>query len=163
MITRHPVYRDYGVTPDGHVYRVSPTLNHRTVPYRIGSIQSDGYVKIVLIHGAARIQTYAHVLVAETLLGPRPSPDHECAHGNGVRSDNRVSNLRWATKAENTADRWGHGTMCEGEKHKNVKLTEAAVLAIRSSRTPGAKLAREFGISEGHVNRVKRRGSWAHV
>jgi hypothetical protein len=36
-------------------------------------------------------------LVLRAFVGPRPSPTHQAAHGNGRRHDNRLENLRWAT------------------------------------------------------------------
>lgn len=46
-----------------------------------------------------------HTLVAEAFIGPRPSPDHTVDHINHDRGDNRVCNLRWASKAEQLANR----------------------------------------------------------
>ena len=32
---------------------------------------------------------------------PQPSSEHEVDHINGVRSDNRIENLRWVTRSRN--------------------------------------------------------------
>src|SRR5260221_14355915 len=37
-----------------------------------------------------------HILVCNAFHGPKPSPDHEVAHGDGDSMNNRSGNLRWA-------------------------------------------------------------------
>lgn len=51
-----------------------------------------------------------HKCVLTAFVGPRPTPKHQAAHGNGISIDNRVENLRWATPLENSADKYVHGT-----------------------------------------------------
>ena len=52
-----------------------------------------------------------HILVAKTYLGPKPGPDYQVDHINRVRTDNRVENLRWVTRAENCENRIFGGTI----------------------------------------------------
>jgi hypothetical protein len=56
------------------------------------------------------VHCLVHRLVLLAFRGEPPTPHHECAHWNGDPSDNSIGNLRWATKVENHADRWRHGT-----------------------------------------------------
>jgi hypothetical protein len=44
-----------------------------------------------------------HILMAEAFLGSRPV-DRIALHYNGVKSDNRIVNVRWGTYRENYAD-----------------------------------------------------------
>lgn len=60
-----------------------------------------------------------HVLVLEAFVGLRPSPDHQGSHWDGNRFNNRLSNLRWATRKENAEDKKRHGTYLSGDKIKN--------------------------------------------
>lgn len=46
---------------------------------------------------------YVHHLVLEAFVGPRPDGTEAC-HWNDVPDDNRLVNLRWATKSENRLD-----------------------------------------------------------
>ena len=104
-------------------------------------------------------------MVCEAFHGPCPD-GHEVAHGNGDRSDNRPSNLRWATKPQNMADKHGHGTMFQGERHNRNRLKVEQVLEIRERLTAGefgTDLAREFGIHQTVISKIKRREIWKHV
>ena len=58
----------------------------------------------------AQRAVFVHTLVLTAFVGPRPSPEIEVRHLNGVRSDNRLSNLAWGTASENAYDRVRHGT-----------------------------------------------------
>lgn len=56
------------------------------------------------------LRKQVHILVLEAFGPPKPEGT-QVAHLNGVRTDNRLENLMWATPKENTAHRWEHGTM----------------------------------------------------
>jgi hypothetical protein len=72
-----------------------------------------GYLVVALGH---RGTIYVHHLVLLAFVGPRPA-GHQAAHGDGDRTNNVLSNLRWATPKENTADRYRHGTVLFGTRH----------------------------------------------
>lgn len=67
---------------------------------RLPSHNISGYRELALNGKKVRV----HTLVAEAFIGPRPSPDHTVDHINHDRGDNRVCNLRWASKAEQLAN-----------------------------------------------------------
>lgn len=50
-----------------------------------------------------------------------------------------------------------------GEDRHNAKLTTAEVLAIRQSNYKNASLAAEYGVSEGTIEHIKHRRTWAHL
>jgi hypothetical protein len=68
--------------------------------------ERDGYLTVPL---GSRNKKSVHRLVLLAHVGP-PPPGHECCHGDGVRSNNRLSNLRWGTRPENMRDKLLHGT-----------------------------------------------------
>lgn len=108
---------------------------------------------------------YVHRRVCEHVHGPAPTPDHEGAHGCGRGDQGCVtkSHLRWATTAENHADKLIHDTHNRGERHGIAKITEAAarqILALKGSGTQ-RKIAGQFGVSQGIVARIHQRETWA--
>jgi hypothetical protein len=66
------------------------------------------------VEGRARY-VQAHRLVLEAFVGPCP-PGMEACHNNGDPSDNRVTNLRWDTRSNNTLDAVRHGTQRQARK-----------------------------------------------
>lgn len=68
----------------------------------------SGYLAVNLsCNGRSRL-TSVHVLVLEAFVGPRP-PGMVSCHGVGGAHDNRPTNLRWDTCAENNRDVVRHG------------------------------------------------------
>lgn len=67
----------------------------------------NGYRKVYV----GNRNEYVHRLVLVAFVG-EPFAGAVAAHGGtGNRGDNRLSSLRWATRAENAADRWEQGTI----------------------------------------------------
>lgn len=60
----------------------------------------NGYVHMCFSKEGKHYHKYLHRLIAEAFI-PNPENKPEIDHINGVRNDNRVENLRWATKTEN--------------------------------------------------------------
>jgi hypothetical protein len=100
-----------------------------------------------------------HVLVLEAFVGPRPEGHHGC-HWDGDKSNNRLSNLRWATVKENIADQKRHGTFVSGVRNGRAKLTQEQADKIRSEHQPrkigfgSTVLARKYGVSKKVILRV---------
>lgn len=69
----------------------------------------NGYVSVTLSKPGDSRQRYVHQIVLETFHGPCPE-GMEVLHGNGIRTDNRLSNLRYGTRSENNTDSIQHGT-----------------------------------------------------
>ena len=103
-----------------------------------------------------------HRLVGDAFLGPPPQGLVTC-HTNGIKTDNRAENLRYDTYAGNEADKLAHGTHQRGERSGNAKLTEAQVVEIFHDLRPQRSIARDYGVRQQYVSRIKRGTAWAHL
>lgn len=124
----------------------------------------DGYHRVTLVKSSgAAASLFVHGLVCEAFHGPRPE-GHQVAHANGVRTDNKAENLRWATAQENGADRVKHGTAPRGELHGKSKLSEQNVIDIRAGLQAGDRkvhLARRFSVSMRLIRLIETGKAWA--
>ena len=106
----------YEVSDRGRVF----SLPRRTRHWRGGTVARGGKMLALAVGEAGyplvslgrdgRIsQHLVHRLVLEAFVGPCPK-GMECCHEDGVRTNNRLSNLRWDTRKANHADAIRHGT-----------------------------------------------------
>lgn len=136
--------------------KIGPRASH---PTRLG------YLQIRLPDGRGnRPGLRIHRLVALAFLGEPPTPHHtDVAHNNGIRDDNRVENLRWATRVENMADRVEHGTTNRGERAGRAKLTEVQVLEILSSGERNMDIAQRMGVARNTISQIRSGILWKHL
>lgn len=161
VVSRNP---NYEVSSLGRVRRLTAYRSTRVGRLLSQRPNKDGYPCVGLSLKSKISSTAVHSLVCEAFHGPKPSPSHECAHADGVRTNCRASNLRWATSRENNADRVLHGTNPIGARNPRAKLTAINVWAIRARYLLGetaASLSRCFGIADTHVLRIVSGDAWA--
>ena len=136
-------------------------------PERILTAKKRGpYVKVQLHLSGAAFSYTIHRLVCEAFHGPRPSVEHEVAHWDGDPLNNNSSNLRWATKVENAADRKRHGRNQIGERNCNNKMTVKDIYAIRALSEmgwSGNKIASIFPCSSTNIRNILTRKIWGHI
>lgn len=131
-----------------------------------GRPDRDGYLYVAVQRdGRPRKQdrTAVHTLVCLAFHGPKPTTAHQVAHRNGVPDDNRPENLRWATSAENHADRKGHGTDPVGERNGRAKLSRDKIAEARQLIGSGVErqeIARRFGVHRSTLRRALVGESW---
>lgn len=98
-----PGWSDYSVSDSGQVR--SDRYGRILRP----TLRPTGYLQLTLSDRRRTGYPFAHTLVLAAFVGPAPE-GMECCHGNGDKTDNRLSNLRWDTRLANAADATRHGT-----------------------------------------------------
>jgi len=99
---------------------------------RLFTLTFHKHYYVVSIRGK---QYKVHRLVCAAFYG-HPKKGMLAAHRNGVSTDNRASNLYWATHAQNVRDAIRHGTFARG-RHPLAKLREGDIQDIRRRRKAG--------------------------
>ncbi|MGE8328881.1 NUMOD4 motif-containing HNH endonuclease [Pseudomonas urmiensis] len=122
----------------------------------------SGYQKFLAHKAGAKKNLLVHTCVLEAFTGPGPD-GYECCHGNGNRKDNRHSNLRWGTKAENAKDKELHGTAIKGAYSQNSKLTDQDVASILCSPDSHAQVAARHGVTAELVGLIRNGKAWKHI
>nr|WP_321450279.1 NUMOD4 motif-containing HNH endonuclease [uncultured Carboxylicivirga sp.] len=119
---------------------------------------------------------YVHKLVAELFL-PKDSDDQSFViHKDYNKSNNYIENLQWATKSEMFAHQQSNPLVIKArEKQKGRKtqqghkLTATQVMLLKKKildpkrKTRLKLIAKQFGISEMQLYRIKSGENWAHV
>jgi hypothetical protein len=125
-----PNYPNYLITLTGKVFSLYTMKWLR--PHSV----SNGYQQVNLFNNNGNKHLLIHRLVAETYLDNKENK-RTVNHINGVKNDNSLLNLEWATDSENHKHAFRIGLRVNGEKQKN---------AIRET---GKRLGKENGIKGG--------------
>ncbi len=121
-----------------------------------------GYSEITLCLKGKKYTKMPHRLVLENFEPLSDGLKMEGNHKNGIKSDNRLSNLEWCTKSENIKHAFDTGL-----KHisppKGTKVNESIVRDIRTNRMTITEYSKLYGISTTSVHEIKNRKYWKKV
>lgn len=92
---------------------------------------TGGYHKVLLWKAGVTSQHLVHKLILWTFVGVRPDGREAC-HLNGIKTDNRISNLHWGLRSENQAHREAHGTGRIGKRFSQKRVSDHIVHRIRT-------------------------------
>lgn len=124
---------------------------------------ADGY-GVVKVAGSALL---AHRVSYAAFVGQIPdgmSVLHQCDNPPCINP----AHLSIGTHADNMRDRntkgRARGKSWKGEAHPSVRLTGAAIAQIRSlaGSAPQSVIAKQFGVSQGHISNIINGKTWNH-
>jgi hypothetical protein len=150
--------RIYGVDLLGNVWRIGAPRGRPLKPVLV-----SGYCRVRLSKGAVKKNWFVHQLMLLTYVGPKLD-GQEPRHLNGIKTDNRLSNLRWGTRRENADDNIRLGAYPCGEKAHQAKLTNEQVRDIKRLESfTGAELAKLFNVSQAIISHIRSGKNWKSI
>lgn len=129
------------------------------------SKDKDGYLILTLHKKGVPSSLRVHRLVLKAFV-PNPKNKPQVNHLYGIKTDNNVSNLSWATMQENIDHAIKLGLQDNrGVKNGQAKLNRIAVLLIRQwqSKLTPTELSQMFGVSKSTIHEIKSRRKWKHI
>lgn len=138
--------------------------------------KSGGYLSFVVVLKTGKNKSYYfHRIIAELFL-PRKDSDEFVIHKNYDKHENHISNLAWVDKENWTKHQYGNPNVKENKLKRKLrqattysKLTYAqAVILKKKLLDPNRKtririLAKQFGVSEMQLYRIKSGENWGDI
>ncbi len=131
----------------------------------------NGYQNLPLkqLENGKNTSRYVHKLVAESFLIHKEDELY-VIHLNYDKKDNRIENLKWATKREKEVHQYTNPEYVNKvHKPRTAKLTETRVKLLKrklndpNRRTRLKMIAKQFGVSEMQLHRIKTGENWGYV
>lgn len=163
----------YQISNKGRVRSLDRIVNNRYGKRVVKSRQmkvfkdSYGYGVVSLCKNGKTEMTRVHRLIAEVFI-PNPENKPCINHKNGIKYDNRMSNIEWCTYKENNNHAIKNGLNNQkGELHNGSILTKDDVIRIRSIYGKGGNtlrsLAKDYGVNFTTIQAVVSKRSWGHI
>ena len=149
----------YEVSTHGNVRRIDTQR-----PLKL-QLDVKGYHRVSLAKKPRFRQYFAHRLVAMTFI-PNPENKTQVNHKDGIKTNNLLSNLEWATPLENMRHALATNLRrTDGAYHPSAKLTEKDVREIRSLApfTKTTVLAKKYGVLYSTIWCIIRRKLWTRL
>ncbi|CNL44451.1 NUMOD4 motif [Yersinia enterocolitica] len=136
-----------------------------------GGINSRGYNYVILSKNNIQVNRVVHRLVAKAFLD-NPKDKVDVNHLNGIKTDNRIENLEWATRSENIKHAYATGLARAtpsllgrfGANHPKYKGPVVATSVLDGSKIVmrGVKEIRDNNFDQGNVANCLRGKAKTH-
>ena len=101
-----------------------------------------------------------HRLVAEAYYDKPSYSDYEVNHINGIKTDNRLTNLEYTTHKSNSEKNFTSGNY-------SIKLKPEIVIVIKellNNRTlTGKEIAKKYGVSPSTISEIRTNKKWVGI
>ena len=146
-IKNYPTYR---VTSNGRIYSEFRKQYIKPIP------RNDGYMEVSL----GRQSQLVHIFVAEGFLGEKPGKKFVINHKNGDKGDNRVDNLEWSTRQQNSQHAHDTGLNTTGKECIQYSLDGIEVARYKTI----ARAHKDSGANQANIsNACNKRNRATHV
>lgn len=130
-------------------------------------VEKSGYITHTLTKDGVRKTVKVHRLVATAFI-PNPENKPQVNHINGIKSDNHVQNLEWATTFENRQHAYDIGLQKPTSGIKNGMCTHTEdeikfILKMYASGMRQIDIVNEHGFKKELVNIVVNGKAWKHI
>jgi len=130
-------------------------------------IKRGRYLKVSINTTGESKDIDLHIMVARAFI-PNPENKPTVNHKKGIKTDNRASELEWATQSEQLFHSYEFKLRsANGEKNGRAKLTETQVVQIRNLFKTGqytkTKLSKEFMVGLTTIRMIINKKNWKHV
>lgn len=152
---------EYEVSTLGRIRRVQAACGATTGALLNPWRSKGGYLVVGLSRNSKVKTMLVHRLVAMAWIGDPEGKD--VCHNNGVRTDNRLENLRIDTRKGNMSDIYLHDTHIRGERCGTNKYSEALMKQVKAEIMNGGvvrQIAMKYGIPAPTLYGVARGKTW---
>ena len=127
---------------------------------------SCGYLFVALFDGNNRLDIQSHIIIGKTFL-PNPENKEQINHKKGIKTDNRVSEIEWATRSENALHAYANNLMqpvWEGKCGLAHAATRKLQCLLTGQITTLDNASKWLGISKTYLNAmtIGRRPNWTN-
>lgn len=129
------------------------------------SVSRNGYLRVsVRINGKTKNKS-VHRLVLKTFSTPIDANKSEVNHIDGNKRNNKLSNLEWCTRKENSQHALKMGAVPAGETHALSKLNNDKIIFIKKNykKFSYSFLAKKYGVTKSAIGCVVKNKSWKHI
>lgn len=122
----------------------------------------SGHLRITLHKNDKPNYCYIHRLVLETFVGPCPI-GMECRHLDGDPGNNKLENLKWGTRIENSQDsKDHHGHYIHNIKIKDKLKLEQVKILIKEDKLTQREIGELVGVCQPVISNIKNNKTQAY-